>query len=695
MGLFDFFRRSDRADRSKERGWFAEGQPLHEALRLRVGEVGEPYSTHSVVYRCVSVIARSLAAAPFTIYAGDDSEPEVVSDGPWYRLFLRPNPYLTADTLWETTISHMQLGGSCYWVLEGAGDQGISEDEVPLEIWPLPGHCVDPVLDSAQRELLGYRITSGAGTIELPPHAVVAFRYFNPNDPWRGLSPMAAAMAGFRQDSKASAYNEAFYENGADPGGILTTEQNISPDQRTDLKRAWEDRHRGADKAYRVSVLGSGLKYDQLQVNHRDMQFLEQRRWNREEIAMVFGVPKFFLGVTDDLNYATSKSAERVLWTSTLIPLGRMISDQLEAQLFDKRDAIASDVSWGAFDTSRIEALREDLGVKLTSAEALRRLGYPLNEINERLDLGMEAQEGGDVGLLPMGLAPADEIAEGLDVDADLGAIYGPIGPGQDETEESAAPIRARGRTRRLQVWERLVRTAMDPAERRFRKRLNGYIRGRRAEVLRFIGDDSRGTRAPTTPGIEAFLAEARERWDEMLRKQLDPIYRHAIDSGAGSIGSQIGGLQHFSMESPEVLRFLAEKELRVAQVNDTILNNIRHQLLRGMAEGETVTQLQDRIRHTFNVTRSRARTIARTEAAQTVNGGRQLAMEAEGIKRTEWITSGDAAVRSDHVTLDGEVRELGQSFLPGVTLRHPGDMACSDPSLVINCRCTSGPVLD
>lgn len=694
MGLLDFFRRDNR---SEERGWFNQGQSLHEALRLRVGAVGEPYSTHSVVYRCVSVIARSLSAAPFSLYAGDEGHQELVTEGPWYRLFLRPNPYLTADTLWETTISHMQLGGSCYWVLEGASDDGIGEDEVPLEIWPLPGSCVEPVLDNAQRELLGYKVTVGSGTLDLPVYSVVAFRHFNPSDPWRGLSPMSAAMAGFRQDSKASSYNEAFYDNGADPGGILSSEQNISPDQRTDLRRAWEDRHRGVDKSYRVAVLGNGLKYDQLQVNHRDMQFLEQRRWNREEIAMVFGVPKFFLGVTDDLNYATAKSAERVLWTSTLIPLGRMIADQLEAQLFQHREAVAHDVIWGEFDTSRIEALREDLSVKLTSAEALRRLGYPLNEINERLDLGMEAQEGGDVGLLPMGLAPADEVAEGLELDDDLGSIFGPIeAPQPTETPEgAAAPGRARGRSRRLQLWETIARSAMDPAEKRFRRRLNGYLRGRRAEVLSFLNGNARGTRTPTSSGVEAFLVEAEERWNEMLRKQLDPIYRHAIDSGAGSIGSQIGGLQHFDMESPEVLRFLAEKEIRVEKVNETILNNIRHQLLRGMAEGETVTELQDRVRHTFNVTRSRARTIARTEAAQTVNGARQLAMEAEGIERIEWITSGDAHVRPEHVLLDGEIRNLGDTFAPGVTLRHPGDMACQDASQIVNCRCTSGPVLD
>ena len=63
------------------------------------------------------------------------------------------------------------------------------------------------------------------------------------------------------------------------------------------------------------------MRYKQLTATHRDMQFLEHRRWNREELSMVFGVPKWLLGVSADLNYATARSAERILWTGALAGL--------------------------------------------------------------------------------------------------------------------------------------------------------------------------------------------------------------------------------------------------------------------------------------------------------------------------------------------------------------------------------------
>ncbi len=686
MALFDFPRKRDEPP-LQARGAFASGQPMWEARRLRVGDVGEPYSSHAVVYRCVSLLARNLASVPLALYTGTDEDKEQLGAGPWYDLFLKPNPHLTRRTLWEATATYLYLGGECLWVLEGRGDEQIGESEVPTEIWPLPGSCATEILDDSRTTLLGWKITTGGGTVELPAHAVIHHKFFNPDNPWRGLSPLSAAMAGFRQDAKASAYNEAFYENGADPGGILTTDQSITPDQRQDLRRAWEDRHRGADKSYRVSVLGSGLDYKQMTTTHKDMQFLEQRRWNREELSMVFGVPKWFLGVSDDLNYATAKSAERILWTGALLPFARMLEDTLEAQLFQVRD----ESLWAEFDTSNVEALRDDLEHKLDGALKLRQLGYPLNEINERLTLGMEAQDSGDVGLLPMGLIPADQIEESDELDESFLSLFEASAPSEPERpEEPSEPLRSRAASPR---WDAVVRAAMDPAERTFLKRINGYLQGRRAEVLRALGDMGR-SRAPTTTGIETYLTDAHDRWNEMLRKQLGPVYLRTLLSGADSLGNEIGGLEHFDQESPEVLRFLAEKEIRVQKINDTIINNIRHQLLRGMDEGETLTELQDRIRHTFNTTRSQARTIARTESAQTVNGARQLAMEAEGIEQQEWITSNDAHVRPEHQALDGDIKPTGESFVRGITLRYPGDLQ-APARQVINCRCTVGPVLD
>lgn len=693
MGWFDFLKR-DRSSPGRERGWFAQGEQQHQMYRLAVGAPGDPYSTHAVVYRCVSTIARTLSGVPLQLFTGEDDDKEPVSDGPWYRLFLSPNPQMTRRQLWEATISYLQLQGECLWVLEGAGEQ-IGEHEVPLELWPIPGSCAEAQLDTTRRVLLGWKVSVGTQALMLPTHAVIQFKLFNPANPWRGLSPMAAAMAGFRQDSKASAFNEAFYDNGADPGGVLTSEQPIAPQKRAELKKAWEDRHRGASKAYRVAVLGNGLDYKQLQYNHRDMQFLEQRRWNREEIAMVYGVPKWFLGVSDDLNYATAQSAERILWTSTLIPLARIIEDQLEAQLFRTRSAASGQVQWAEFDTGKVEALRDDLQLKVQAAEGLRRLGYPLNAINERLDLGMEAQPGGDVGLLPLGLVPANQL--GLDEDeppapaapAPAGGLDDQDDPAdQDEDRQRAASPE---RVRRVQTWEQVERAAFTPIETRFYKRLRGYLRGRRAEVLEAL---KQLNRAEGDSRIEEFLARAKERWDAMLLKQLDPLYRHAVEAGAATLGQQIGGLKHFDVQSPEVLQFLAQKSLKVKGVNDTILKHLRRTLLEGLGEGETISELQERVRFAFNTSSSRARRIARTESAQTINGARSLAMAKEGIRRVEWIASNDSEVRPSHRLLDGQIRELGESFLPGMTLRHPGDLEAPAQE-VVHCRCTLGPVLD
>src|SRR5690606_18025449 len=47
-------------------------------------------------------------------------------------------------------------------------------------------------------------------------------------------------------------------------------------------------------------------------------------------------------------------------------------------------------------DLSNVPALQENLDQRLENAQRLWRLGYPVNAINQRLELGMPDIEGGD-----------------------------------------------------------------------------------------------------------------------------------------------------------------------------------------------------------------------------------------------------------------------------------------------------------
>lgn len=97
---------------------------------------------------------------------------------------------------------------------------------------------------------------------------------------------------------------------------------------------------------------------------------------------------------------------------------------------------------------------------------------------------------------------------------------------------------------------------------------------------------------------------------------------------------------------------------------------------------------MKDRVRDVFNASAARARTIARTETSNAVNGGRFDTLGQNGVKTIEWIATLDGHARDTHEERDGEIIDFGSTFSGPGELRYPGDTG-GPPEETINCRCT------
>lgn len=689
------------------------------------GSEPDPFAAHVTVYSCVTKIAQSLAAIPWSVRSGTDEDPSDVLDGPWYDLFNRPNPYMSRNELKELTATYMLLSGECFWVLDDGSGGIIGESDVPRFIWPVSGSAAKEIT-TGSGQLTGWRIAGVYGSTprDYPLHAVVQLADMrNPACPWRGVSRLQAAMASVSSDYQALLFNRSWYENGASPSLYMESGENqITAEQANEVRKMLDDGWRGASKAGKTFVAPYGLKVKDSPIKFAEMQFLEGLKWNRARVAESFNVPLALLGDATDVDFNTMRHQKRMFYENNILPLAQKIEDLIEVQLIEPRMS-AKDVAsarrgkgkavWVEFLTTNMEVLQDDRATKINDAKGLQTLGYPLNEINERLELGMENQEGwGDVGLLPTTLAPAEEVAippEPEPVPAALAPFQGPnppppgpdvtppTDPKAEDTEnpdkgKEESPNRSRApeesRARRDRQWAEHCR-ALVPHEGAFRSRVQRYLYARRKEVLDFLGG-KRSVRA-TDEEIQRFLREVHARWDKQLVDELADPYRTAATAGVQQIAKATGGLKVFSAADPSLTDFLAKKAIRVVTINETLIESLRESLLQGTANGETTQELQERVRLGFGTSRANALRIARTEAAQTVNGARDLAMRGEGIEKQEWISSRDPIVRDSHA-IDGEVQALGSSFSNG--LKYPGDVD-GPPGETINCRCTSAPVLE
>ncbi len=106
------------------------------------------------------------------------------------------------------------------------------------------------------------------------------------------------------------------------------------------LRESWQQLHGGQNRGKKVAVLEAGLKWKPMGIPQSDAQFLEQRRFQIEEIARIYRVPPHMLA---DLSRSTNNNIEQQsqeFLTYCMLPWFRMWEEAICRDFFDGDDRV-------------------------------------------------------------------------------------------------------------------------------------------------------------------------------------------------------------------------------------------------------------------------------------------------------------------------------------------------------------------
>jgi len=612
--------------------------------------VTKPYEQISSVYKSIKAIADNVPQAKLKFYAKDNPDKEV-KPADIVALFENPNPLMSINELLEAIVIFHGLYGECFLVLTQSLGQLTGARRLPAEIWTFNPTYFQQIIDNGR--LIGWRYKYQ----QLKVEEVIHIRDFHPYNEFRGLSPLKPIQKTIDIDWLSLIYNKSFFENDASPGFMLGTDKALTAEQRTRITEWWNKEYKGASKAFKVAVLEAGLKPLTIGINQKEMQFIEQKRFMREEIIGIWRVPKAMFSITDDLNYATFIGQKKVFWTDTLMPILRKIEDEFNSQFFTR---YAPDVRC-RFDYSNVIALQEDFKDKVQTAKELFNMGFTANEVNDRLQLGFEKKPWRDYWWVPFSLLPAG----------------------------SSAPAAAEGNNGKqiktniddVMLWKVFL-NKHTLLESKFANAVKRFFYEQRKRALGSLGSKS-------ISKVQIGL-----NWDfenkELIEKSL-PYVLGGIKEGADLAKEIIGGQINEDVLNGKIKSYLAVRLQKLKGVNETIKNQLRRELEEAITAGETINQISDRIRNVYNMASVRAKLIARTETTGAVNGGSELYYKESNVEKKKWVTAGDEAVRATHAAINGEIVRINERFSNG--LDFPGGDGSAGE--VVNCRCTISPVIE
>lgn len=286
----------------------------------------EGYGQNVIAHRAITLVSQAVAQIPLTL-RGDGGALET---HPLRSLLSRPNPDRQGVGLIRALVSHYLIAGNAYLLAVGPG-----AGAPPRELWPLRPDTVS-VLEGNGGTVGGYLQRVGSDAHRYEAGTVLHWKTFNPLSDWYGMAPLEAAALSIDSHNQATRWNLALVQNGGAPSGALYQEGGADPltdAQFERLKSDIEGQHTGSLNAGRPLLLEGGLKWQEMGLSPKDMDWQAGRDAAARDIAQAFGVPPQLIGVPDAQTYSNFAEARMSLYEDVAIPLARELASELTAWL--------------------------------------------------------------------------------------------------------------------------------------------------------------------------------------------------------------------------------------------------------------------------------------------------------------------------------------------------------------------------
>ena len=408
----------------------------------------------AAVYACVRVISEGLAQLPLDVYSrnADDSR-RLENTLPIHRLLHdMPNSWQTSFEFREQMMLHLLLRGNAVARIKAYRGR--------LELLPI--HPARITYEVTEAGMMVYLVRDErTGTTERLLQGEVLHVRGPSSDGVIGTTPITSIANIIGASMAADSHSAATWKNGARPGMVLQTDQNLPPNAANRMREDWERLYGGANNAGKTAVLEAGLKVHEIGLNHTDMQFIEQQKMNATQIASVFRVPQHMIGILDHATFSNIEHQQLEFVKFTLVPWMERWEQAIQ------RDLIDDDQYYAEFNVEGL--LRGDTASRATFYREMFNIGVlSVNEI--RRFENFNPVDCGDSHFVNSALTTLERAEEGP-ADPVIEPVATPVvedQPEDDPTEEQQAAARSvwSDQVNAMVRWQcdALVRAAKKPS---------------------------------------------------------------------------------------------------------------------------------------------------------------------------------------------------------------------------------------
>ncbi|MGN6589497.1 MAG: phage portal protein [Sphingomicrobium sp.] len=613
----------------------------------------------------VRKLARATARIPLQVRLGDPDGKNQLEKGPLQGLLDKPTPEMTGFALKEWVAATRKVYGEAF-LLKMRDDKGVVRELQPMH----PRNTV--VRRNADTGELEYVYSAGTRNASwlpvIPAADVIPFTSYNPDNMARGLSALEGLRSTLQNEDAARRANASFWTRGARPSLLLSHPDTLSEAAQERLKRKAEASHGGPDNMGGIAVFEEGITAQILNLSAEEMQYIESRKLNREEVCAAFDVPPPVVHILDRATFSNITEQLRSMYRDTMAPDFEEYQSVLNAHLvpdfYPDGDAFSlfnmGDVLRGDFEKRMQAALQGRQAGLLSGNEGRRFIDLPPSD-NPLMD-----EIFANAALAELGAKPAVGAAQPDDSSADDPFKTDEPAPGQ-EADQGRSFFRAlMGRLSRVKGKKPELRSKLIDEH---RKELSAYFDSQRTEAKKALL-----TKSSTLVNLDS------PEWNAKLSSILLALSKATTTSIGGATADDLDG----SYDPARLADWLQKNaDESAANINSTTSDQLAKAYLDSLEDEDG--DPEDAIDGLFDgEVSARADQISTSRVSMLGGLASQVAADQSGAHTKTWVVT-SANARPSHAAMDGETVSLGDTFSNG--MNGPGDPS-GGADEVAGCTC-------
>jgi len=337
----------------------------------------------TTVFSCIRVLAETASSVSLNTYEKiDKGKNKAINHNLYYLLKQSPNPNITSVTWREWIVMDLNLHGNHYSqiIRDGRGDI--------VSIYPLVSTKMKVTLTKEGKK--EYIYDTGAGKVNVNPYEILHIIGLPSGDGITGLSPISYNKKALELGSTAESYGSQFFDNGANATGAFVVPGTLEDKPFQRLKTSLNDAYTGMQNAHKPMLLEGGMTFQQFSLSNTDSQFLETRKYQKEEIASIFRVPMHMINSLENATFSNIEHQSLEFLQFTMLPWFKRIEQMLELSLLarDERDIYSI-----KFNVDTL--LRGDFKTRTEGYKTLALIGaLNVNEIRKLENMNSIGSEG-------------------------------------------------------------------------------------------------------------------------------------------------------------------------------------------------------------------------------------------------------------------------------------------------------------